>query len=100
MAIDPQQKVVKVNPNTLRRLLEPLVESGRGRNVGLESRAIENIDFDPTSGDLTVIFVERGTYVYHDIPLDTYVDFAGAESWGRYFNLYIRDQGFSYEKVD
>ena len=85
---------------TLKRLLEPIRETGRERNVGLESRAIENIDYDPETSDLIIIFLARGTYLYHDVPLDTYVDFAGAESWGQYFNLYIRNAGFSYERID
>jgi hypothetical protein len=87
-----------VSAYTLRRLLEPLKETGRERNVALESRAIQVVDYDPETSDLTVEFVNRGTYRYSGVPLDTYVDFATAESQGRYFNLYIRDK-FSYERI-
>jgi hypothetical protein len=87
-----------VSPYTLRRLLEPLKETGRNRNVALESRAIAVVDYDPEQETLTVQFNQRGTYTYNGISLDTYVDFATAESQGRYFNLYIRDK-YPYEKV-
>lgn len=87
-----------VSPYTLRRLLEPLKETGKNRNVALESRAISIVDYDPEQEVLKVEFVERGTYTYSGVSLDTYVDFATAESQGRYFNLYIRDK-YPYEKV-
>lgn len=63
-----------------------------------ESTAIADIQYDPETFDMTVVMMKRGTYVYHDVPLDTYVDFNLSTSQGKYFNFYIRDQ-FSYERV-
>lgn len=87
-----------VSAYTLRRLLEPLKETGRNRNVALESRVVQTLDYDPEKEELTLEFVERGTYKYQGVSLDTYVDFAEAESQGRYFNLYIRDR-YPYERI-
>lgn len=87
-----------ISTYTLRRLLEPLIENGKNRNVALESKVVQTLDYDPEEETLTLEFVHRGTYKYSGVPLDTYVDFATAESQGRYFNLYIRDK-FPYEKV-
>lgn len=84
-----------VDTYTLRRLLG----MGTQPEVGLESRCVQSIDYDQVEGDLTIEFVERGTYKYHNFPLDEYVLFAGASSQGRYFNLYIRDK-YSYTKVN
>lgn len=68
------------------------------KNVGLESRCVQSTDYNPETNDLTVVFVERGTYLYHNVPVDVYAQFATAESQGRYFNLYIREQ-YDYERV-
>lgn len=66
------------------------------------------LDFQPAEegglqGDLTVTFVGPpnggyGVYKYKDVPLNVYVDFAGASSQGQYFNLYIKNQ-FAYERI-
>lgn len=89
---------VRVNTTTLRRLLEPVREQGRNRNVPLESRCVNDLDYDLEKEEMTLEFVQRGTYKYSGVPLDTFVNFAQAESQGRYFNLYIRDK-FYYERV-
>ena len=93
-----------IDNTTLRRLLNRREEIPSG----VESRCVASLDFipdelDPLIGDLIVEFVGPpnggvGTYKYQNVPLNVYVDFSGAESQGRYFNLYIRDQ-FAYERV-
>lgn len=88
--------VTSVNNTTLKRLLEPLRETGKNRNVALESRCVASVDYNLEEQIMTIEFVERGTYEYKDVPLDVYVDFAQAESQGRYFNLYIREQYSNY----
>lgn len=92
---------MEVSPLTLQKLVS-LAHGGRGQSGKYEkndSEAIEDIQYDVENSDLTVIFKARGTYVYHEFPLDDYTDFLGASSWGTYFNLYIRNRGFSYERV-
>jgi hypothetical protein len=76
----------RVDTNTLRRLLE------KPAKVGLESICVESLDYDLPTETLTIVFRARGTYEYTQVPLDVYVDLAGAESQGRYFNLYIREK--------
>ncbi len=89
---------------SLRRLLKRKEEIPSG----VESRCVASLDYEPMSegaleGDLIVQFVGpphggTGVYKYHNVPLNVYIDFAGATSQGQYFNLYIKDQ-YSYERV-
>lgn len=64
-----------------------------------KSSAIGNVDYDPEREQLMIEFVERGTFVYYDFPIHAWVEFNGAGSRGTYFNLYIRDHGYQYERV-
>jgi|HubBroStandDraft_3_1064219.scaffolds.fasta_scaffold79655_2 hypothetical protein len=95
-----------ISQGTLRQLLAATNlatnASGNLSNNLSASRCVRSLDFQLTDesgrGDLQVDFMQRGSYVYHDVPLDTYVDFAQAGSQGQYFNLYIRDQ-YDYERI-
>ena len=98
---------INVSTTTLRQLLATsnLASNATGNllNNLSASRCVRSLDFQLTDesgrGDLTVEFMARGTYIYHEVQLDTYVDFATAGSQGQYFNLYIRDQGYDYERI-
>lgn len=68
------------------------------RHPGFESACVQTFDYNLESEELTIEFVERGTYLYSGVPLSVYVELAESESQGRYFNLYIRDT-YSYERV-
>lgn len=83
-----------VDNNTLRRLLDRKKE----RPI-IESNAIESIDYNYEQSTLTINFVERGSYEYYNFPLPDYVDFQEASSKGQYFNLYIRNAGYSYTRI-
>jgi hypothetical protein len=74
-----------------------LISSKRKFHIN-ESRCVANVDYEPETQVLTIEFQQRGTYVYRDVPLDVFVDFADSGSQGRYFNLYIREK-YSYERV-
>ena len=91
-----------VDSVTLMRMLEVTKNSGNAYGNLAESRCVKSLDYQLTDesnqGDLIIEFQKRGTYVYHDVPLDLYVDLAGAGSQGSYFNLYIRDN-YSYERI-
>lgn len=69
------------------------------KNVGLESVCVASVDYDVEKSDLTIVFQHGGTYLYHNVPLDTYAQLATAESQGRYFNLYVREQ-FDFERIN
>lgn len=84
--------------STLHKLLASVREHGRRTAQPLESRCVMDLSYDPEQEKMTLEFVKRGTYVYDEVPLDVYVDFAQATSQGTYFNLYIRDK-FSFERV-
>jgi hypothetical protein len=84
-----------VDTYTLRRLLNRKKEIPQG----VESRCINSIDYDYEQSKLTINFVERGTYEYYNVPLDVYVDLAEASSQGQYFNLYIRNAGYSFSRI-
>lgn len=86
-----------VNSLTLAKLIQGVKKYGKIQQI--ESECVANIDYDVESSDLTVEFQQRGTYVYHGVDLDTYTDFAQASSWGQYFNNYIRNAGYSYERI-
>lgn len=83
----------KVNPITLNQM----VRAKRSFQMN-ESKCVANIDYDEESETLKVDFNQRGTYEYHDVPLDVFVDFASAGSQGQYFNNYIRNT-YSYERI-
>ena len=82
----------KVDTTTLRRLLE------KPNSSRIESLCIANLDYDLDTESLTIYFQKRGTYRYYPVPLDTYVDLAGAASQGTFFNLYIKDK-FQFERL-
>ena len=82
-----------VNKSTLRQLLQFKYKEKP------ESTCCNDVSYDPETGDMTVAFQKRGTYVYHDVSLDEYVDFASAGSQGTYFNLYIRPKFTNFERI-
>jgi KTSC domain len=66
-----------------------------------ESECCAALTFVPETalaGTLTVAFQKRGTYVYHEFPVDEWLLFNNAASRGTYFNLYVRDR-YSYERI-
>lgn len=83
----------EINPLTLNKLLHFKMFKDETK-----STCIADVQYEPTTREMLVQFVERGTYKYHDVPIEDYVDFETAGSQGKYFNLYIRDK-FSYERV-
>jgi hypothetical protein len=83
-----------INPITLNRLLRFKMFKQKEH----QSQCVADVEYDPLTQDLIVEFVERGTYKYHEVPIDTYVDFETAGSQGTYFNNYIRN-AYSYERI-
>lgn len=81
-----------IDNNTLRSLLDKDPTKGT-----VESRCVASLDYE--DGDLTIEFHQRGTYRYFNFPLEEFVAFATSFSLGTYFNLYIKDAGYAYEKV-
>jgi hypothetical protein len=63
----------------------------------VQSRAIQAIGYDDNT--LRIVFSSGRDYLYHDVPQDVLTDLELAESIGRYFNTYIRDNYESSELV-
>jgi len=65
-----------------------------------ESVCIASLDYDLEHQEMTVVFVKRGTYLFHDIQPWLFAEFnnAGA-SRGKYFNLYVRPSCLNYERI-
>ena len=70
-----------------------------GRPVITNSSCTHSIAYEVESQELTIVFVERGTYKYFGVPADDYLGLKEANSQGTYFNLYIRDR-YPYERID
>lgn len=59
----------------------------------LRSSAIRAVDYNATSGTLSIWFVESGgPYDYYGVPQHIYDGLLGARSAGGYFNDHIRDR--------
>lgn len=63
------------------------------------SECVAAIEYDHEAEDLIIHFQKRGSYVYHSFPKWAFSEFNNAGSRGTYFNLYIRNAGYSYERV-
>lgn len=87
------ERIGHVSPLTLYRLLKFSYKEHSN------STCVADVNYNPITQEMVIVFQQRGTYKYHDVPLDTYVDFESAGSRGTYFNLYIRPQ-FSYERIE
>ncbi len=61
----------------------------------VDSLLIRAVGYDPGSSILEIEFTDEGhghVYLYYDVPYSTFDEFLDADSKGRYFNDYIRDQ--------
>lgn len=87
-----------VNSITLARLLSAQ-RSLNKQQFSVESSCINDLYYDPEEESMTIEFQKRGTYKYYDVPLDEYVDLAQSSSLGTYFNLYVRNKGYQYERI-
>lgn len=82
-----------INPLTLAKLLKFKMFKHEH-----QSTCVADVTYDPISSEMTIVFRERGTYKYKDVPIDVYTDFETAGSQGSYFNDYIRPK-YEYERV-
>jgi hypothetical protein len=61
-----------------------------------KSSRVSQVTFDDQTGELTVEFSRGGTYVYHNVPSDTYSLMVTAESVGKFLNEEIKPRyGFT-----
>jgi hypothetical protein len=60
--------------------------------MAVGSANLQSFDYDPEWEELTVTFRSGGVYRYDDVPEDVVDELKFAESRGRYFWRYIRQQ--------
>ena len=64
----------------------------------MPSTVIRDIDYDPGTCQLTVIFVSGKEYVYDGVPEDLFNLFRNARAKGEFFNAAVRDR-YSFREV-
>ncbi|WP_199909653.1 MULTISPECIES: KTSC domain-containing protein [Sphingomonadaceae] len=62
-----------------------------------QSSMISRIGFDDDAGILSISFRDTGTYLYYDVPAETFEAFCHAASAGSFFNELIKDR-FRYAR--
>ncbi len=60
--------------------------------AALKSSNLAAADYDAETKALTIQFKGGGVYTYHDVDEALYQDLLTAESPGRYFQTWIKDQ--------
>lgn len=63
------------------------------------SECVESLEYDQDSETLTIHFQERGSYKYFQFPAWAFNEFNNAGSRGTYFNLYIRNAGYPFQRI-
>ncbi len=61
------------------------------------SSVIQRALYDASTQKLTITLVSGRTYVYEDVPHETYAAFMAAESQGAFYNAHIRDEFYMHE---
>ena len=64
----------------------------------VESSAVSDVDYDPSTRRLLVRFVSGAAYVYSGVPAAVSRAFLAAESKGRYFVRKVRDR-YPYTRI-
>jgi hypothetical protein len=60
--------------------------------VHIDSEAMTDIDYDPSTRTLRVRFTDGDWYRYFAVPASVHQAFLAAESHGRFFQAHIRDR--------
>ncbi len=65
----------------------------------VESSAIKSIGYNEDKQILEVEMLESGRiYKYFDVPLEEYLDFMDAPSYGKFYSLNVRDK-YEYKEL-
>jgi hypothetical protein len=64
----------------------------------VKSQTLKSIGYDPSARVLELEFTGGGIYRYSDVPESVYFALVVADSKGRYFDYFIRDQ-FAFRKI-
>jgi len=80
-------------------LICPLTLIRIGLFIRKMSLCIQSSSYNPETREMIIEFIARGTYKYFEVEQETFDALNGAVSQGEFFNLMIRDSGYSFEKV-
>jgi len=64
--------------------------------IPLNSTCFHSARYQKETSLLDLVFTDGAMHAYSPVPERTFVEFLGAESQGRYFNLHIRKQFSDY----
>ena len=56
----------------------------------LDSTSLDRVDYNPSNRVLLVVFRDRSSYRYYDVPATVFEQFREAPSKGAYFNHSVR----------
>jgi hypothetical protein len=65
----------------------------------VESSVIASVGYDPRRRVLEIEFTSGSVYRYREVPEHLHAGLMTAASHGKFFDAYIRDEGFDYEQV-
>jgi hypothetical protein len=68
------------------------------KRIKVKSSSIGYLGYDARKQILEVIFNNGRGYKYYELPKTLYMQLLNASSKGRFFNKYIREGGFKFEK--
>ncbi len=68
------------------------------KRTKVESSNLRSIGYDTDNQILEIEFNHRGVYQYFDVPEDVYEDLMNADSHGKYFVAYIKND-YEYKKL-
>ncbi len=67
--------------------------------IPVESSNLAAAGYDEEKEELYIEFKSGGLYKYSDVPYNVFKDLLDADSKGQYFHKYIRNGGYSYERL-
>ncbi len=74
-----------------------------GRKGELEAKGscFGSILYDPETGDLTLSFLNtvKGVWIYHNVQPYEAAGLIASSSQGKYFNQYIKNGNYEYERI-
>jgi hypothetical protein len=65
----------------------------------VSSSNLASVGYDPATLILEIEFLSGRIYHYYGVPETVYQGLMEAESHGKYFNQFVKNGGYSYERV-
>ncbi|WP_375590602.1 KTSC domain-containing protein [Hoeflea alexandrii] len=65
----------------------------------VDSSSIDQIGYDETQGECHVVFKDGRHYIYSDVTQETWDNFRGAESHGKFLNAEFKRKGYQYREL-